>query len=52
VARTVLHDYVTALEMNSLGVIKLKPHLTVENYRVVDRVGFVHCRIFLLKVIR
>ena len=52
VARTVLYDHVTALQMNGLGVIKLKPDLTVENYRVVDRVGFVHCGIFLLKVIR
>jgi hypothetical protein len=43
--------HATALEMNSLGVIKLKPDLTVENYRVVDRVGFVHCRIFLFKLI-
>jgi hypothetical protein len=40
-----------SVEMNSLGVVNLKPHLTVEHYRVVDRVRPVHRRIFLFEVI-
>jgi len=52
VARTVLHDHITAPEMNSLGVIKLQPNFTVVNYSIVNGVRFVHGRIFLFKVIR
>jgi len=51
VARAVLHDDVSAFEMNSLGVVKFKPNLTVINYGIVDGVRLVHCRIFFFKVI-
>jgi hypothetical protein len=51
VARTVLHDDVTAFEMNSLGVIKLQPNFTLVNYGVVNGVRLVHCRVFFFKVI-
>jgi len=51
VACTVLYDHVTALEMNGLGVIKLKPNFTVVNYGVVHGVRLMHGRIFLFKVI-
>ena len=33
-ARTVLHDDVTAFEMNSLGVIKLQPNFTRDNDQI------------------
>jgi hypothetical protein len=52
VPSTILDDDIALLEMNSLGVIQLQPNFTVENHRVVECIGFVYCRIFLLKMIR
>lgn len=51
VARPVLHDDVSAFQINSLGVIKLQPNLAFINYGVVDSVRLLHCRIFFFKVI-
>jgi hypothetical protein len=50
-ARTVLHDDITALEMNSLGVIKLQPNFTLVNYSAVNGIRLMHCRVFFFKVI-
>jgi hypothetical protein len=51
VARTVLHDDVTAFERNNLGVNKLQPNFTVVSYSVVNGVRLVRCRVFFFKVI-
>jgi hypothetical protein len=51
VARAVLHDAVTALEMNGLGVIELQPNLSFIIDGVVNGVRLVHFGIFFFKVI-
>src|ERR1700745_3677645 len=51
VARTVLHDHVAAVQMQSLAFVELQPHLTVVDNCIVDGVRFVHSRVFLFAVI-
>src|ERR1700730_1168492 len=51
VARTVLHDYVPALQMQNLAVVQLQPNLSFVHYCIIHGVRFVHRRIFLFEVI-
>ena len=48
---SILHDDITALEVNSVAVMRLKPNLTLVHHGVIHRICLVHRGIFSFEVI-